>query len=126
MKAARNFVYGTEDERFEFVVGEEIPDDMIADLPDHLILEKVARSNPNSLSREQLLVMAGIEDDPGASEEFNEEEFMEGLRNFNSKPDLVAWANEILGLELSASDGTRDELEETITAAARPQESEEE
>ncbi len=125
MKAARNFVYGDEEDRHNYVVGDEIPDDIVEDLPSHLILEKVARSNPNSLTREQLLVMAGLDEDEDTEEEFNEEEFMEGLRDFNNKDDLIEWANDIFDLELSRSDGTREQLEEIVLAAAQGTDEEE-
>ncbi len=125
MKAARNFVYGDGEERHDYVVGEEISDDIVEDLPSHLILEKVARSNPNSLTREQLLVMAGLDEDEDTEEEFNEEEFMEGLRDFNNKDDLIEWANDIFDLELSRSDGTREQLEEIVLAAAQGTDEEE-
>lgn len=123
MKAARNFSYGTKKDRYKFVVGEEIPDDVVKKIPDHLVLEKLAQADPNKLTREQLLVIAGIAVD--TAQEFDEEQFLEGLRQFNNKGDLVTWANETLGLELLESDGTREELEEMIVAVAQGSEEEE-
>ncbi len=124
MKAARNFVYGDKKDRYNFVVGEDIPDNIVKKIPNHLVLEKLAQADPSQLTRDQLLVLAGIVagDD---EEEFDEEQFLEGLRQFNNKDDLVAWANETMGLELRATDGNRDELEEMIMAAARGSEEEE-
>ena len=125
MKAARNFVFGDEDgERHDFAVGDEIPDDIVEELPNHLVLEKLADADPSQLTRDQLLVLAGIgvED---TVDEFNEEEFFESLRNFNDKQALVDWANETMGMELDTSDGTRDELETMVVDFARPEEEEE-
>lgn len=123
MKAARNFVYGDKEDRHDFVVGEEIPDDIVDDLPNHLVLEKLAQADPKKLTREQLLVMAGVDTDE-EDEEFNEEEFLEALREFNDKGSLVEWANETMGLELVTTDGTRDELEQMVVDFARPGEEE--
>ena len=124
MKAARNFVFGDDDgERHDFAAGDEIPDDIVDELPNHLVLEKLAEADPNELTRAQLMVLAGIgvED---TVDEFNEEEFLESLREFNDKQSLVDWANEVMGMELDTSDGTRDELETMIVDFNRPEEKE--
>ncbi len=123
MKAARNFVFGNEDERHDFAAGDEIPDEIVDEIPNHLVLEKLAQVDPDELTRAQLLVLAGIgvED---TVEEFNEEEFLESLREFNDKQSLVDWANEVMGMELDTSDGTRDELETMIVDFNRPEEKE--
>ena len=54
--------------------------------------------------------------------EFDEEELLGSLREFNNKQALVDWANEIMGMELDVSDGNRDELETMIVDFNRPEE----
>lgn len=130
VKAARAFVYGGVDEddqpvRTRFAFNDDIPADIADDIPDDLILEKVAKSNPDALSREQLLQMAGVSDDGSSQEEFNEEEFREGLSQFANKGELVAFAEEAYGLELNES-ATRSDLEDAIVAHASGQDEEEE
>jgi len=125
MKAARNFVYGDDDgERHDFVVGGEIPDEIVEDLPNHLVLEKLAQADPNELTRDQLMVLAGLKGEEEA--EFNAVQFLESLREFNTKASLVDWANETMGMELAVDDGNREELEEMVLAFAGPDEEEEE
>lgn len=131
MRAAKTFTYGFENERVIVRMGEEIPEEILddEDFDESLVLENVAKSNPSSLSREQLLVMAGLsaeDSDDGASEdEMTEEELREALGELNTKRDVVDWAQEVLGLELDSSD-TREKLEDSIVAAYFETEEEEE
>ncbi len=122
MKAARNFVFGNEDERHDFAAGDEIPDEIVDEIPNHLVLEKLAQADPDELTRDQLLVLAGLKTGDDQPDEFDEEEFLESLASFNDKQALVDWANEILGMELDTSDGTRDQLEQLVVDFARPEE----
>lgn len=133
VKAAKNFTIGLDPDDFDnaaearrsFKMGEEVPTDIAKQLPDDMILEKVAKKNPEALSREQLLVMAGLRsedgDDGDSAEEgeFNEDQFREGLKEFKNKQDLVDWAKEAVGVELEKDDGSREELEDWITLAAQ-------
>lgn len=134
MKAAQNFVYGPEDadelsQRIRYVAGDEVPDEVVEALgenADTLILEKALKANPDILSREQLMELAGLKIDelPEEEEEFNEEEFREAMSQFRNKQELVDWATN-LGLELNV-DAKRDDLEDEIVRFASGQEEDEE
>jgi len=117
MKAARAFSYGDGETSHVFAVGDEVPDDIAEDIPDDLLLEKLAQDDPNKLTREQLLVLAGIEEDPDEYE-FDEDEFREGLAQFTTKRELVDWANEVYGASLNQDSANRDELEDMIVELA--------
>jgi hypothetical protein len=130
MRAARNFSWGPEGsddptDRKTFRVGDEVPDKVVKDVDDSLILEKVAKKNPNSLSREQLMAMAGLGGESGEEEEeeFNEEEFRAALSEFDTKAELIEWANEAYGVELDSSD-TRAQLEDQIVSFQTSEEEE--
>lgn len=125
MKAARTFTYGPEDgegeqDRIRFKTGEEVPDEVVEALPkdvqEGVILEIAAKKDPNKLSREQLLIMAGIngaDEPPPDEEEMSEEDLREAMGEFNTKADLVGWAKEVMDLDLDVDD-TRDQLEDQI------------
>lgn len=114
MKAAVSFVHGTEDERYEIAAGQEIPEEIEDDISEDLILEHVIKSDPGSLSKEQLLELLGA--DPAEAEgEFDEEEFRDALGEFKNKDELVDWAEEMFGVEFNRSD-TRPDLEDQIVA----------
>lgn len=135
MRAAKNFTLGIKGEsgetgRVQIRSGEDIPDDLLDQVPDELILEKVARSDPQSLTREQLMELAGLTQSDDSSngsedeeEEFNEEEFREGLSEFTTKRELVDWAQEAFGLELDQSD-KREDLEDQIVSFVSGEEEE--
>jgi len=128
MKAAKNFIYGDGENTLQFAVGDEVPSKVAKDVDDSFILEKVAKSNPNSLSREQLLVMAGINSEASDDEdkEYTEEEFREALAsNFRTKGELIEWANDAYGVEMDSSK-TRAELEDEIVSFQADGEDEEE
>lgn len=99
MKAATNISHGTGTKRSEIYAGQEIPEEFLADIPDELILEKLAEANPNNLSREQLMIMAGLIQEDGTlaegvsdtESEMSEEELREALGNFGSKVDILEW-----------------------------------
>lgn len=129
MRAAKNFTLGLADAegeagRVSIRANQEIPDEYLDQVPDELILEKVARNNPQELTRDQLMELAGLNDsDSGETEEvdeedeFDEEEFREGLSEFDTKRALIDWAEEVFGLELDQDD-TRAQLEDQIVAFA--------
>lgn len=117
MRAAKNFSYGDGEKTKVFRTGEEVPKKIADELDDELILEKVAKSNPSSLTRDQLLVLAGIENEDeepiGPGEEISEEQFREGLKSLKSKADLADWAKEFFDLELDPK-SPREDMEEAI------------
>jgi hypothetical protein len=125
VRAAENFIYSGSDDpadRQRFLQGEDVPASVAKDIPDHLILENVAKNNPDALTRDQLLIMAGVDREAaGVPEdaEFNEDDFREGLSNFKTKADLVEWANDALGMGLNEDDGKREELEDQIVGHAK-------
>ena len=99
MRAARSFSHGAGlDEEgapisYEIAAGDDIPDEILNDIPESLILEKVAQSNPEELSREQLLVLAGITTSADEMEpiEYDEESLREAMAELRSKADLAEW-----------------------------------
>lgn len=128
MKAAKNFTVGLDPEEFDnpgdarktFKMGEEVPDDIADQLPDEFFLEKLRDSDPNSLSREQLLALLDMEDNVDIEpEEFDEDQFREGMKDFRNKQDLIDWANGMGIIQLEKDDGSREELEDWITLAAQ-------
>lgn len=136
MKAARNFAWGPEVEveevtpsdRIEFKAGDDVPDHVVKDLgdmADELILEKMLKNNPQGLTKEQALSLAGVDVEAVASEEeFDEQEFREGMAEFRTKAELVQWAQGTMGLELNES-ATREDLEDAIVAHASGEDVEE-
>lgn len=125
MKAARNFSFGDEDKNHVFKVGDDVPDKVVKALGDganNLILELAAKNNPDILTRDQLLELAGIDRDTAEaldpdSSEFNEEEFREGMTNFSSKGDLLEWAESVLGIEGLNPKDNRAKIEDDIVSA---------
>lgn len=125
MRAARNFTMGVTDSegnevRRSFKSGEDIPKSLEKEVDDALILEKVAKNNPNELTREQLMDLAGLNDEQveedeevEVDEDFDEDEFREGLQEMTTKRELKEWAQEFYGVEL---EGTRQEMEDALVA----------
>lgn len=125
MKAAKNFSYGRGEHRedgapiqYKFSVGDEIPDDIAADLDDSFILEKVAEDSPEELSREQLMMLAGLGEFASEGEviEYDEVELREALGALRSKGDIFEWFETVhpdSGL-LDPDEQTRAEMEDLI------------
>lgn len=82
---------------FFYNPGDEIDDAHLEHIPEHLILENLATESPDELTREQLMMMAGVgaySDDPderAEAAELNEDEVREGLSALRTKADLVEW-----------------------------------
>ena len=119
MRAAANITYSTKDGPKQFFVsGEELPDEVAADLPDELILEKVADEDPDSLSREQLMTLAGLGDQASDEPiEYDEGELREALSNLRSKTDVFDWFSAVRpGQDVIAhqDDQTREEMVDAI------------
>jgi len=122
MRAAANFSYGDGTDSHKIRAGEEIPEEFLDDIPDRLILEKLAEANPEELSREQLMRLAGVgpfaEDSDGENEpyEMDEDDLREALDNMRQKSDLVEWMATIRpdfdGLDID--DQTRIEMTDMI------------
>ncbi len=123
MKAARGFTYGDETKVHRFLTGDEVPDKIVKELGDAantLVLEKAAQANPDVLSREQLLELAGLTTDeiPEVVEaEFDEDNFREAMENLTTKGDLIEWAETTLGIEGLEKSWTRPEIEDAIVGA---------
>lgn len=125
MKAAKNFSFGRGEHRkdgapisYKFKTGEDIPDDIAEELDDEFILERVAEDSPNDLTREQLMMLAGVGDYAGEESaiEYDEEDLIEALSNLRSKADVVEWFETVhpsSGL-LNPDDQTRVEMVELI------------
>ena len=101
MKAAVNISHGDGNKRYTIYAGQEIPDEILSEIPDELILENVPAAK---LTREQLLVLAGYVNDDGTlvegmeeepEQEMDEEELREALSNFGSKVDILEWWSNI-------------------------------
>lgn len=123
MKAAKSFSFGDGKKTHRFAPGDEVPDAIVDDLGDQadtLILELAAKNNPDVLSREQLLVLAGLSEEEAQAgqvpAEFDEDAFREGFENFSTKGDLIEWA-ETLGVEGLEHGWTRTEIEDAIVGA---------
>lgn len=118
MKAAAHFVFGTDDDRIVFEPGDEVPDVIAEQVPEHLLLEKLARQNPESMSREQLMILAGLVGDQEEEQEapsMTEEDVREALSEFRTKADLLEWFAEIRPeSDLVDATMTRNEIEDAI------------
>lgn len=103
MRAARNFTYGKGEHKPDgtprnraYAMGDDVPKEVADDIPDDLILEKVAKSDPDSLSRQQLLLLAGITDDEvGEPIEYDESDLRDALSNLRTKTDVLDWLNQV-------------------------------
>lgn len=118
MKAATNINYGDGENNHEFVMGQELPDDVAEDLPDNLILEKLAEGNPEGLTRPQLMVLAGL-DGVEVTEPLvhNEDDLREALGNLRTKTDVLDWFNTVhpgQTLISHTDDQTREDMVDAI------------
>lgn len=101
MKAAINFKFGSNDPNARpksFKIGSQVPEDIANQVPDHCILEKVAEEDPEQLSRDQLLILAGIGSEGVDDLEpitYDEEELREGLRVLRTKSEVMEWFEEV-------------------------------
>ena len=111
MRAAKNFSHGRGEHRKDgqpikhnFKAGDELPDDIAAELDDSFILERVAESDPGSLTRAQLVELAGLnapkdpvdfDDDDFEDEdeaiEYDEGELREAIGQLATKGDVAEW-----------------------------------
>ncbi len=119
MRAATNITYATGSGKHQtFAIGDELPDKIVKELPDKLILEKVAESEPESLSREQLMMLAGLGDHPADQPiEYDEGELREALSNLRSKPDVLDWFNTVHPGQTAIThqdDQTREDMVDAI------------
>ncbi len=119
MRAATNITYATGSENHQiFSIGDELPAKVAKELPDHLILEKVAESAPDTLSREQLMMLAGLGDHPVDQPlEYNEDDLREALGNLRSKTDVLDFFNQVRPGQTVIShtdDQTREDMVEAI------------
>ncbi len=132
MKAARGFTHGDGKKTHRFLTGEEVPDEIVeqlGDAADSLILEKAAKANPDILSREQLLELAGLpttEISEAVEAEFDEDQFREAMANLSTKGDLIEWAETTLGIEGLEKAWKRFEIEDAIVGAYTTAEDEDE
>lgn len=123
MRAAKSFKFGDGEKSHEFKTGDEVPDKIVKaldkdGLADRLILEKAAKANPDQLTREQLMELAGINsDEVGSQSEMTEESMREGFQQFNTKGDLVEWAEGVLAVEGLSASWKREEIEDAIVEA---------
>ena len=98
-RAAKNFSHGKGEKRkdgqpikYNFKIGDEIPDDIADEIDDSLILEKVAAGDPEELSRDQLMILANLTgQDEGATIEYDEEDLREAIGELNRKSDVMEW-----------------------------------
>ncbi|KKL16338.1 hypothetical protein LCGC14_2496580 [marine sediment metagenome] len=124
MKAARGFTHGDGSKTHRFQVGDEVPDKIVKQLDEEVanlvILELAAKANPDVLTRGQLLELAGLTTDEVPKEveaEFDEDQFREAMGNFNTKGDLIEWAETTLGIEGLEKSWRRPEIEDAIVGA---------
>lgn len=131
MKAAIAISYGYVDEdgigqTLDIAPGEEIPDEILEEIPEHLMLEKLAEGNPEDLSRDQLMRLAGVgpyaegDEDDYEVIEYDEESLREALGEFGSKSDIREWWNTIRPgepWETAVLKLTRPELEDKAVNA---------
>ena len=125
MKAAQRITYGQEGNPQNLIIepGEEIPNAILSEIPNKLILEKLAVDDPGDLSREQLMILAGVGPYGNGSflpppSEMDGDAIREALGNFRVKQDLVDWMQIIRpnfdGLDKHGQD--RLEMEDIIVA----------
>lgn len=98
--AAKNFSFGDGELRHFFTAGDEIPEEVASEIPSSLILEELAKDAPEELSRDQLMMMAGVgpyaeDGDPSDHYEMDEEELRDALGNLRTKADLVEWMAQV-------------------------------
>ena len=99
MRAARNISFGYVDDEGEghsvaLLAGDEIPEDIIDEIPSGFVLEQLAQENPDKLSREQLVTLAGLDSDKVENLEpieYDEDELREVLTELRTKADLLDW-----------------------------------
>ncbi len=131
MKAVKGFTHGDGTKTHRFLTGQEVPDEIVEQLGDAangLILELAAKANPDILSREQLLELAGLTTDEIPEEveaEFDEDQFREAMTNLRNKGDLVEWAETTLGIEGLEKSWTRPEIEDAIVEAYKDEDEDE-
>lgn len=130
MKIAQSIIIGLEpdddpakfglaetERRLHLMMGDDIPDEIAARLPDSMILDKLVAKDANSLSKEQLIAMLGVEEDPEelAPIEYDESELRDALAELRTKADLVEWFKTIRpdGSRLDIT-LTRSELEDEV------------
>ena len=83
-------------------------------------MELAAKANPDILSREQLLELAGLPTDEiseAVEAEFDEDQFREAMVNLSTKGDLIEWAETTLGVEGLEKSWKRFEIEDAIVGA---------
>ncbi len=123
MKAVKGFTHGDGKKTHRFLTGQEVPNEIVEQLGDAangLILELAAKANPDILSREQLLELAGLTTDEIPEEveaEFDEDQFRGGMENFTTKGDLIEWAETTLGIEGLEKAWIRTVIEDAIVEA---------
>lgn len=101
-RAAKAFSFGKGEHRddgqpinYRFEPGDEIPEDIASEIPGNLILENLAEDDPDVLTRDQLMMLAGLGDHPADAEpiEYNEEDLRDALDNLRAKGDVLEWFN---------------------------------
>ena len=98
MKAAINFSYGDGKDSFNFKAGDSIPNKIASELEDQFILEKVAKGNTESLTRDQLMMLAGLGPDQiedMETIEYDEDKIIETLRVLKTKQYVIGWFEEV-------------------------------
>ncbi len=130
--AAANFSHGDGTESLDFFAGDEVPEEIASEIPPNLILENLAKADPDLLDRDQLMRLAGVgpyaadgplEDETEAA--FDEEAFLEAIGDFPNKGALIEWAAEFYP-ELALDDAMkRSELEEALLAYVTGEDEEE-
>lgn len=99
MKAAINFSFGDGDRSHEFKSGDTIPTAIADQLDDKFILEKVAKKDPSELTRDQLIMLAGLNESVDDLEPIDwagrEDELIETLRVLKTKGDVIDWFEQV-------------------------------
>ncbi len=129
MRAATHISHGAGVDRagdpvlYEIAPGEAIPSEILDDIPPEMILENLAETSPEDLTRDQLMVLAGLAgpdaeagDDEGVvTMEYNEEDLRTALGEMNRKSDIIDWWNMIRpeGPEINDRD-TRGVIEDWV------------
>lgn len=126
MQAAQRFSYGDGEESHVFEPGDEVPDEIADDIPERLLLEKLAKGNPERMTKDQLMRLAGVgpyaedadPEDFDEDYELDEDELREAMDQFSTKRDLVEWFDEIRpGQEVVTRSMNRDKIEDAIVEA---------